>query len=201
MEADDGAGQRPSGSEPAGSVGGEVPGEELVYPVDRMLANARENFPQVCFGLEAVENGCADDGVERRSTLATSIGTGKKPMLPADADAAKHILDGIVGDLQPAVLDVARQSVPPRACIADGLGQLAAPGNALELLIEPGCELFELGFGQVHSDLLWRTSGGFPAMGRSMSKGRPVFSGASLAIDGLQCPTSCGRVSVVYDGC
>src|SRR5262245_5435610 len=154
MEADDGAGQRPSGSEPAGSVGGEVPGEELVYPVDRMLANARENFPQVCFGLEAIENGCADDGVERRSTLATSIGTGKKPILPADADAAKHILDGIVGDLQPAVLDVARQSFPPRACIADGLGQLAAPGNALELLIEPGCELLELGFGQLHSDLL-----------------------------------------------
>src|SRR5262245_15201574 len=40
MEADDGAGQRPSGSEPAGPVGGEVPGEELGEPVDRLLDNA-----------------------------------------------------------------------------------------------------------------------------------------------------------------
>src|SRR5215470_2897275 len=148
-----------SSSETAGSASSEVPRQELFYPVDRMLANTRENFPQVCLGLDAIEHTSAYDGVKGRRTPATRIGTEEQPILPADSDAAQRILHGVVGDLQPTIFDVARQSLPSRARIADRLGQLAAAGNALQLLIEPGGELLEPGFGQLLADLLayvWR---------------------------------------------
>ena len=71
---------------------GKVPRQELADPIDRMLANTAEHFPQVRFGLDAVEHTSAYDGVKDRRTLAASIGPEEQPILPADSDAAQRIL-------------------------------------------------------------------------------------------------------------
>jgi hypothetical protein len=66
----------------------------------------------------------------------------------------QHVLHGIVGDLKSAVIDVARQRDPTRTRIADRLGKVTAPRNALELLIEPGGQLLEPRFGELSTNLL-----------------------------------------------
>src|SRR5208282_3624477 len=145
--------RRESGSETALFSAAKVPRQELTEPIDRIFANARENFAQVPLGLDAVGQAGADDGVEYRRPRTTGIGTGKKVILSAKCSGTDFILHGIVGDLQPAVLDVARQGDPTRARVADRLGKLAAIGNALELRIKPNGEFVEPGFGQLRSDL------------------------------------------------
>src|SRR5215813_2819405 len=136
-----------------------IPRQELVQPIDRVLCDACEYVAQIRLGLQAVELGCPYDGVERRRPSATRIRTSKKPILSTYSNAAEGILHGIVADLQPAVIDVARQSDPARARIADRLGQLAASGNTLELLIEPSGQLFQSRFGQLRAYLLAHVRG------------------------------------------
>jgi hypothetical protein len=74
-----------------------------------MFADTREHFTQVALGLDAIEHTGAYDGLEDRRSSAAGIRTGEKPILPTNCRRADHVLRGIVGDLQPAVLDVARQ--------------------------------------------------------------------------------------------
>src|SRR5262249_358528 len=112
-----------------------------------MLPDAGKHITQVRFGLHTIEQAGANDGVEYRCASATRIRTCKKPIFSAYPDAAECILHGIVADLQPAILEIARQRNPARARIADCLGQIAAPGNALELLIEPSGQLIKSRFG------------------------------------------------------
>jgi hypothetical protein len=48
-----------------------IPGQQFVDPIDRVLADAGEEIAQIGFGLDAVELGGADDGIEDRSSLAS----------------------------------------------------------------------------------------------------------------------------------
>src|SRR5262245_23067187 len=102
-----------------------------------MLTDAGEELAQVGFGLEAVERGRADQGVEDRGPLASGIRTGEEPIFPAQSDRPDRILGGVVGDLQPAVVDVARERVPSRAGVAEGASEIAAAGDELQLRVEP----------------------------------------------------------------
>src|SRR5262249_31590849 len=133
---------------------GKVPRKELAYAIDRIIADTREHVAQVALGLDAIENAGANDGIKCRRPCASGIRTGEQPVLSSECWRTNLVLHGIVANLQPTVLDVAVQSDPARARIADRLGKLAAPRNALELLIEPGGELLEPGFGQLRTHLL-----------------------------------------------
>jgi len=63
-------------------------------------------------GLEAVELGRPDQRVEHRGPVASGIAAGEQPVLAAQRDGPDRILGGVVGDLQSAVIDVSRQSIP-----------------------------------------------------------------------------------------
>src|SRR5204863_4535893 len=123
----------------------DIPGQQLVDPVDWMLADARENLTQVGLGLKAVEACRANERVEDRGPIAASVGAQEQPVLGPELQGPNGILGGVVGDLQSAIIDVARQRVPSRAGVADGTGEIALAGNELELFVEPQFQLIEPG--------------------------------------------------------
>lgn len=66
------------GFDRVGRGGDQVPGQEFVDPVDRVLGDASEELAQVGLWVEAIELGGADEAVERRGTLAASVGSSEE---------------------------------------------------------------------------------------------------------------------------
>jgi hypothetical protein len=60
----------------------DVPGQQLCDAVDRVIGDAAEHLAQVGFGIEAVELGAFNKGVDRGGALATGIGAGEQIILP-----------------------------------------------------------------------------------------------------------------------
>src|SRR5689334_11588688 len=99
-----------------------------------MLADAREYLAQVGLWLKAIETCRANERVEDGGSLAAGVGAQEQPVLGPELQRPDGILRGVVGKLQPTVVDVACERVPSRAGVADGPGEVASAGNALELL-------------------------------------------------------------------
>jgi hypothetical protein len=57
---------------------GEVPRQELLDTGDGMIGDVRQHMPQIGFGIEAVELGRTDEGVEDGGTFASAIGAGEE---------------------------------------------------------------------------------------------------------------------------
>ena len=102
-----------------------------------MVADAGEDIAQPGLGLEAVEFGGADQRVEDRGSVTAGIAAGEEPVLSAQGYGPDGVLGGVVGDLQPAVVDIGRQRIPARSRIADGTGEFALARQQLQLLVEP----------------------------------------------------------------
>jgi hypothetical protein len=47
-----------------------------------MIRNTGQHVPQVAFGINAIQLSTADQTVDRRSALSTTVGTCKKKVLP-----------------------------------------------------------------------------------------------------------------------
>ena len=62
--------------------GDEVPRQQSVDPIDRVLCDLREHVAQVGFGVDVVELGGADERVDRRCPLAAAVGTDKEKRVP-----------------------------------------------------------------------------------------------------------------------
>jgi hypothetical protein len=91
----------------------EVPGQELLDAVDRMVGDAGQHVSEIRFGVEAVDFGRANQAVDRGGALAASIGAGEQVVLAAQSDAAQSTIGGIVS-LDAAVVHVAQQRFPAR---------------------------------------------------------------------------------------
>ncbi len=63
----------------------DVPGQQVIDGVDRMLANAGENIAQVSFGLKSVHFCGADERVEDRGAFPSGAAAGEEPVLPSKA--------------------------------------------------------------------------------------------------------------------
>ena len=66
----------------------EVPGQELLDTVDRMVSDAGQHAAQVELWIETVEFGGADQAVDRGGALATGIGASEQVIFPAQSDRA-----------------------------------------------------------------------------------------------------------------
>lgn len=55
-----------------------------------MVGDALQNLAQVAFGVQAVELGRAQQGVERRRTLSAAIRAGKQVVLPPNRNRAQR---------------------------------------------------------------------------------------------------------------
>src|SRR5260370_21302964 len=94
--------------------GGEVPGEQFVDPVDRMVGDAGQNPAEIAFGIESVEFRRSDQRVDGRSAFATGVRATKKVVLSSEGDGAKRPFGRRVVDLQQSIVDIACERTPVR---------------------------------------------------------------------------------------
>ena len=113
-----------------GSVfGGEVPGKQLIDPVDRVLGNAGQDLAKISFRVQTVEFGGADQRVDGGSAYAAGVGPTKKVILPSKCNSSKRPFGGRVVYLQQSIVNIARERTPVRERIADGASRLALGGQ------------------------------------------------------------------------
>src|SRR6478752_7566087 len=63
-----------------------VPGQELIDPLGGMIGQPRQDVGEPGLRIDAVELGRLDQGVDRRRPLPAAIGTGERPILPAEGN-------------------------------------------------------------------------------------------------------------------
>src|SRR4029453_14455085 len=92
----------------------DVPRQQVVDAVDRMLGNAVEYLTQIRFRIDAVELRRSNQAVERGGMLPACIRSGKKIILASKGHGTQRSFGGIVVDLEAAVSAIACQCNPTR---------------------------------------------------------------------------------------
>lgn len=77
-----------------------------------MVGDAGQNVPEIGLGIEAVELGALDQGVDDGGALAAGVGAGEEPVLTADGERPDRAFGGIVVDLQIAMVGIAGERGP-----------------------------------------------------------------------------------------
>jgi hypothetical protein len=121
----------------------DVPGEQVADAVDGVVGDAGEHVAEVGFGIEAVELGGLDQGIEGGGAFAAGVGAGEEIVLPAEGQRPDLPFGGVVVDLQATVVEVAAERGPVVAGVADGSGQLALPRQLRQHGVEGGGELVD----------------------------------------------------------
>src|SRR5512147_1391906 len=103
----------------------DVPGEQVADAIDGVAGDAGEHVAEVGFGIEAVELGGLDQGIEGSGAITAGVGPGKKVVLPAEGQRPDLPFGGVVVDLQPPVVEVAAERRPEGAGVAVGGGEIA----------------------------------------------------------------------------
>jgi len=102
---------------------GHDPGQQLIDPIDRMLADALQHVAQIRLRLDRIELGRADQGVEHRRACAPRIGAQMQIVLATDRYRAQRPLGSVVVRLDATIFDEARERTPVRQRVADRAGQ------------------------------------------------------------------------------
>ena len=89
-----------------------------------MIGDASEDVAHPRFGIDVVELCGFDERVDGGGTFAALVGAGEEIVLAAERERPDGTFGGVVVDLEPAVVDEARQRKPARERIADGFCQI-----------------------------------------------------------------------------
>ena len=100
-----------------------------------------EDVGEVGVRIDVVELAGLDQRGDDRPVLAAAVGAGEERVLAVERDRADGALDGVGVDLDPAVVEEAREALPARERVADRLGELALLADERELGAQPGLEL------------------------------------------------------------
>jgi hypothetical protein len=80
-------------------------GQQLGDPVDGVVGDAAEEIAQIGLGIEAVQLGGLDEGVDSRGPFAAGIGACEHVILAAEGERPDSALGGVAADLQaPAIV-------------------------------------------------------------------------------------------------
>src|ERR1700730_5320623 len=109
--------------------GREVPGEEFVDPVDRVLGDAGQDLAELAFGIESIEFRRSDQRVDGGRSLPPGVRATEKVVLASEGDGAKRPFCRRVVDLQQSIVDVAGERTPVRERIEDRTRSLALGGQ------------------------------------------------------------------------
>ena len=82
-----------------------------------------KNVLEVGIWLNAIELGGRDQRAEHRPANGAAVGSCKQMVLAAESDGADGALDGIIVDLDAAVVEEPAERRPARAGVADSLGE------------------------------------------------------------------------------
>ena len=92
----------------------EIPGQELLDAIDRVIGDAGQHVSEIRFGIETVEFGGADQAVDRGGAFAAGIRAGEQVILAAQSDGAQGAFSGVIVDFDVAVVHVPQQRIPAR---------------------------------------------------------------------------------------
>src|SRR6476646_7157722 len=102
------------------------PGKQLVDLAVRMAVDdPGEDVGEVGNRVDVVQLAGFDQRRDSGPMLGATVGAREQRIFPVERDRAYRALDGIVVELDAAIVDEARQAFPTRERIADGLGELA----------------------------------------------------------------------------
>ena len=114
------------------------PGKQLVDLAVRMAVDdPGEHVGEVGKRVDVVQLAGFDQGRDSGPMLGATVGAREQRIFPVERDRADRALDGIVVELDAAIVDEARQAFPTRERIADGLGELALLTDQAEFCAQP----------------------------------------------------------------
>src|SRR5215813_2266058 len=87
-----------------------------------MLCDARQEVPQVSFGVDTVQLRRSDQAVERCGTLPTAVRSSEQVVLPPKSHGTQRSFGSVVVDLQPSIMAVAHQRFPSSKSVTNRRG-------------------------------------------------------------------------------
>jgi hypothetical protein len=96
-----------------------VPRQELLDAADGVIGDMREHMAQIGFGIEPVEPGRPDEGIEDSGAFASAVRAGEEVVATTDGNTAQGSLGCGVIDLDAAVVQVTDQCGPKRKRVVD----------------------------------------------------------------------------------
>lgn len=84
---------------------------------------AGEDVPEVGVGIKAAAAAALDDGVEDGAAVAGGVGTDEEPVFLAQGGGPDGVLDEVVVDFDPAVVEIHGEGGPLPKGVAAGLAQ------------------------------------------------------------------------------
>ena len=106
-----------------------VPWEQIGNAVDGVIGDLGEDVLEIDLGIEAVELGRAEQGVDGGGAFTACVRATKEKILPSKRDDAQRTFGGVVVDLESAVVGIARQGAPSRERIADRRRRIGLAGE------------------------------------------------------------------------
>ena len=92
---------------------------------------------QIGVGLDVVELAGFDQRTQHGPSMAAAVAAGEEMILAAERDRPDCALDRVGVELDAAIMQEARQTIPARQRVADRFGKRAAAGHKRKLRFEP----------------------------------------------------------------
>ena len=102
-----------------------------------------ENILEIGVRLDAIELGGRDQRTEHRPMHGAAIRSREPVILAAQCDRANGARDGIVVDLDAAVVEEAAERRPAREGVADGLSEGTVGWDPGQILLQPDLQGFD----------------------------------------------------------
>ena len=115
-----------------------VPGQQVVDAVDRVVSDALQDMCQISLRVQTVEFRRTDQAINSRRSFTASIRADELIILATQSDGAQRPLCRVVVDFDAAVIAIARQRLPPIERIKDCTAQCRFFRHLSQRLVEPG---------------------------------------------------------------
>jgi hypothetical protein len=102
--------------------------------------NPGENISHVGERIDIVQLTGFNQGRDDGPMLGAAVRTCKQRVFPVQRDRTDGAFDGVVVELNAAIIDEARQALPTRERITDGVGEFALLADQTELCAQPPLE-------------------------------------------------------------
>src|ERR1700729_2219808 len=124
---------------------GQVPGQEFLDTVDRVIGDALQDMAKIEFGVEIVELSRAEQAVNGRRAFAAGIGSGKEIILASQSDHTQCPFGCRVVYFDCAIVEVTAKRTPPRERVADGRRSVGFARESRERLMKPVMQVIHQG--------------------------------------------------------
>ena len=102
------------------------PGQQLIdVAVWMAVDNPGEDVGEIAERIDVVEFACLDQRGDGGPVFGAAVRTCEQSIFAVECDGTDRAFDSIVVEFDAAIIDEARQALPARQGVADGLGKFA----------------------------------------------------------------------------